>query len=58
MAQYCSAKAAETADHNRVVEQMIKYKDTVKAKLETIINECSEKDRLKEELSKKLKEKD
>ena len=37
---------------------MIRYRDTVKAKLETIQGECAEKDRLKGELSKKLQEKE
>ena len=37
---------------------MIKYKDMVKSKLEKIQTECAEKDRIKEELVKKLKEKE
>ena len=37
---------------------MIKYKDMVKSKLEKIQVECAEKDRIKEELVKKLREKE
>ena len=54
LSSYYSAKDAETAEHNRVVEQMIRYRDTVRTKLEDIQRECTEKDRLKGELSKKL----
>ena len=37
---------------------MITYRDTVKAKLETMMGECAEKDRLKGELTKKLQERE